>query len=737
MAIHPCILRLVIPSPLRRYFDYLPPTGIPYQQLQPGIRLQVPFGRRTVVGILVAVVSQSQVAPHKLRQAQRCLDKAPIIPTSLLQLLTWATEYYHHPPGEVFFTALPQLLRQGKPTDPPLYRRWLLDVKGEANDLATLARAPRQRQLVELLRDHPEGLTSSQIKEKLNTYQSSLRSLIAKGWVHSREELAYKSKGLVAQYPRYQPNAAQKEAIAAILAAQQQFQPFLLEGVTGSGKTEIYLRVIEKIIARNQQALVLIPEIGLTSQIVERFRRHLQVPIAILHSALSDRERLAAWLAAFKEKAAVVIGTRSAIWTPCQNLGIIIIDEEHDPSFKQQEGFRYHARDLAIVRARQAKIPIVLGSATPSLESLDNVKRQRYRLLRLSQRTGAAQTPRIHLVDVRSHPLKAGISPFMLAALEHHLGQGNQALLFLNRRGFAPTLICHECGFAVPCHRCDSYMTIHQHSHRLRCHHCGAEHSFPSCCLQCGNPLLRPRGLGTEQVEAELKTLFPHIEIARVDRDTTRRVGALDKMLNDIRRGRYRLLIGTQMLAKGHHYPNITLVGVLDADQGLFGSDFRAGERMAQLILQVMGRAGRGDKPGEVLIQTHHPEHFLLRTLISHGYRHVAEILLEERHQTGFPPHGYLALLRARSVSALFPTVFLKEAQNRAMALNPQGVTLLGPAPAPMERRAGHYRAQLLLQGSSRAHLQQLLTAWVPELERLKTARKVRWSLDVDPVDLT
>jgi primosomal protein N' (replication factor Y) len=455
-----------------------------------------------------------------------------------------------------------------------------------------------------------------------------------------------------------------------------------------------------------------------------------------LHSALSDRERLTAWLAAYEGRSAVIIGTRSAIWTPLQRLGIIIIDEEHDPSFKQQEGFRYHARDLAIVRARQAKIPVVLGSATPSLESLDNVKRQRYRLLQLSQRAGTAQTPRIQLVNVRSRPLETGISPSLLAALGHHLEQGNQALLFLNRRGFAPTLICHECGFVVPCRRCDAYMTVHQRSYRLRCHHCGAEHPLPVCCLECGNPLLHPRGLGTEQVEAGLKVFFPDIEIARVDRDTTRRAGTLDKILDGVQNGKYRLLIGTQMLAKGHHYPNITLVGVLDADQGLFSSDFRAGERMAQLILQVMGRAGRGDKPGEVLIQTHHPEHPLLRTLVNHGYRHVAEILLEERRQTGLPPHGYLALLRARSVSAASPTVFLEGARNMAVALNPQGVTLLGPAPAPMERRAGHYRAQLLLQGISRAHLQRLLTLWVPKLEHLKAARKVQWSLDVDPVDL-
>jgi primosomal protein N' (replication factor Y) len=589
---------------------------------------------------------------------------------------------------------------------------------------------------VELLRCHSEGLTSSQIKEKMGACQSSLRSLIAKGWAYSKEELACESKEPLKGYLRHQLNVAQKTAATTILAAQQQFQPFLLEGVTGSGKTEVYLQVIEEVIAKNQQALVLVPEIGLTPQIVERFRHHLQEPIAVLHSALNDRERLAAWLAAYEGKAAVIIGTRSAIWTPFRHLGIIIIDEEHDPSFKQQEGFRYHARDLAIVRARQAKIPVVLGSATPSLESLDNVKRRRYRLLRLSQRAGTAQTPRVQLIDVRSRPLEAGISPSMLAALGNHLGQGNQALLFLNRRGFAPTLICHECGFVVPCRRCDAYMTVHQRNCRLRCHHCGAEHSLPTYCLECGNPLLHSRGLGTEQVEAGLKIFFPDIQIARVDRDTTHRVGTLDKILDGIRSGKYRLLIGTQMLAKGHHYPNITLVGVLDADQGLFGSDFRAGERMAQLILQVMGRAGRGDKPGEVLIQTHHPKHPLLRTLVNHGYRHVAEILLEERYQTGLPPHGYLALLRARSVSATYPTVFLEGARDMAVALNPQGVILLGPAPAPMERRAGHYRAQLLLQGISRAHLQRLLTAWVPKLEHLKTARKVQWSLDVDPIDL-
>ncbi|ADJ27017.1 primosomal protein N' [Nitrosococcus watsonii] len=732
----PPILRLAIPSPLRRYFDYLPPANTPYQRLQPGIRLQVPFGRRTVIGILVTITSQSEIETSKLRRAQYCLDKTPIVPNSLLQLLTWAASYYHHSPGEVFFSALPQLLRQGKPAVHPTYRRWLLSSKGCATDAAILSRAPRQQQLVELLRYHPEGLTSSQVRVQLGSYQSSLRSLIAKGWVYSREKPIYKSFPPPKEHLKHPLNSAQKTAVTAVLKAQKKFQPFLLEGVTGSGKTEVYLRAIEEIIAKNRQALVLIPEIGLTPQIVERFYHYLQTPITVLHSALSDRERLAAWLAAYEGKTPVVIGTRSAVWAPLPQLGIIIIDEEHDSSFKQQEGFHYHARDLAIMRAYQTKIPIVLGSATPSLESLDNVKRQRYHLLQLLQRAGVAQTPRIQLLDVRSRPLESGLSAPLLAALRYHLGQGNQALLFLNRRGFAPTLICHECGFAVPCHRCDAYMTVYQYTSRLRCHHCGAECPPPTSCPQCGNLLLRPRGLGTEQIEAGLKRFFPEIEIARVDRDTTRRAGTLNKILDGIHNGKYRLLVGTQMLAKGHHYPNITLAGILDADQGLFGSDFRAGEYMSQLILQVIGRTGRGNKPGEVLIQTHHPEHPLLRALVSHGYPHVAEILLEERRQIGFPPYGYLALLRARAVSPESPMKFLEIARSMATALNSHGVTLLGPVPAPMERRVGRYRAQLLLQGSARAPLQRLLTAWVPALERLQAARRVRWSLDVDPVDL-
>lgn len=736
MATEPCILRLAISSPLRRYFDYLPPAEAFCHPPQPGIRLQVPFGRRTLVGILVAVVSHSEITADKLRRAHAYLDRTPIIPASLLRLLTWASQYYHHPPGEVFFTALPQLLRQGKPARPPVYQRWFLSTEADVGDLAMLSRAPRQRQLVEILRHHPEGLTSAQIKEQLGASQSTLRSLINKGWVVSQEEPFFTDKAEQQNCPRHLLNADQEATITAILAAKQKFQPFLLEGVTGSGKTEVYLRVIEEAVAKRQQALVLIPEIGLTPQIVERFRHHLQCPIAILHSALSDRERLAAWLAAYAGQAAVVIGTRSAIWTPLQRLGVIIIDEEHDPSFKQQEGFRYHARDLAIMRARQANIPVVLGSATPSLESFDNVRRQRYQLLQLSQRAGAAQTPRTQLIDVRIHPLEAGISAPLLIALRDHLAQGNQVLLFLNRRGFAPTLMCHQCGFVAPCHRCDAHMTVHQYSLRLRCHHCGAERTLPAYCPKCRNPHLYTQGLGTEQVEAGLKAHFPAIEIARIDRDTTRRAGALDEMLNGIRSGKYRLLVGTQMLAKGHHYPNITLVGILNADQGLFGSDFRAGEHMAQLILQVIGRAGRGDRPGEVLIQTRHPEHPLLRTLVDHGYRHAAEILLEERQQTKLPPHGYLALLRATAVSPDFPMAFLETARKAATALSPRGVSLLGPAPALMERRAGRYRAQLLLQGSSRSYLQRLLARWVPQLEHLKTARKVRWSLDVDPIDL-
>jgi primosomal protein N' (replication factor Y) len=728
------ILRIAVPSPLRRLFDYLPPDD--GTTPTPGQRYLIPFGRGRTVGILVEVSDHSDFPREKLKSALRQLDQIALLDTGLMTLLRWACDYYHHPPGEVFQAALPVLLRQERAAHEKGVAYWCLSAAGAALDLTTLSRAPRQQTLLTLLHGvEPPGITASAIDQHQEKWQPVMRTLIEKGWV-VRQELALSiiESGSVADTipPLI---ASQQQAIEAI-SSDRSFQVSLLDGVTGSGKTEVYLQAIARVLAQGRQTLVLIPEIGLTPQLVDRFSRRFAVPIALLHSGLSDGERLSAWQLAAKGEAQIIIGTRSAIFTPMLRPGLIIIDEEHDASFKQQDGFRYSARDVAVVRARQLDIPVVLGSATPSLESLHNALQGRYRHLLLPERAGNAIHPTMRLLDVRQQPMEEGISLHLQQAMRHHLEQGGQVMLFLNRRGYSPVLMCHDCGWHSQCPRCDANMTVYAGQQRMRCHHCASERPLPSQCPDCGSADLRPIGQGTERIEQHLQALFPEREVIRIDRDTTRRKGSMDKLLEKIHSESGQILIGTQMLAKGHHFPNVTLVGILDADQGLFSVDFRAAERMAQLIVQVAGRAGRAEKSGEVLIQTHVPDHPLLKLLVEKDYAHFARATLKERREAELPPFSHFALLRSDAVDKQAPMIFLEAARHCAEQLGHEGVWLLGPIPAPMERRAGRSRAQLLLQASSRAALHNLLNHWAGALEGIKEGRKVRWSLDVDPVEL-
>ncbi|MDQ1362917.1 MAG: hypothetical protein QG652_777, partial [Pseudomonadota bacterium] len=522
-------------------------------------------------------------------------------------------------------------------------------------------------------------------------------------------------------------------AVSCVTAALNQFQTFLLHGITGSGKTEVYLALTEAALAQGRQVLILVPEISLTPQLTRRFRRRLSVPIAALHSGMNDRQRQCAWGMAANAEARVVIGTRSALFTPMPNLGLIMIDEEHDGSLKQQEGFRYHARDLALVRAKHAAIPVLLGSATPSLESLYNTERGQYQLLQLKQRAALAKPPKVQVLDVRRRPLQDGLSDLLLQHIRSHLNQQGQVLLFLNRRGYAPLLMCHECGWTTDCPRCDAHMTLHQHSRRLHCHHCGHETPAPVNCPQCGHTELWLPGAGTERIEEALAKHFPDATLVRIDRDTTRRKGSLDDKLEQARSGAGHILIGTQMLAKGHDFPNVSLVGILDADQGLFSTDFRGTEHLAQLIIQVAGRAGRAERAGEVFIQTHQPDHPLLTTLLHQGNTGFARAALEERRVSDLPPFSHLAILRADANRVDDVSDFLRQAKT---LLNSNKLEIFGPLPAPMARRAGRQRMQLVLQASERRALHTQLHNWVRTLADMKSARKVRWSLDVDPVDL-
>jgi primosomal protein N' (replication factor Y) len=722
------ILRVAVPSPLRRLFDYLAPAGA---APRPGMRVRLPFGKRETVGVVVEVAAESDLEPERLKPATALMDTVPLLDERLMALLTWATDYYHHAPGEVFATALPVALRQGEPAEVRPLRRYRL---AAPLDGAILARAPRQQAVAALLAAHPEGIEGSALNDLMEEWRAPMEALVKKGAVTVEERLPLPAP-VAEPAPAPELNPAQRAAVEAVTAAAGRFAPFLLDGVTGSGKTEVYLHTIASVVARGEQALVLVPEIGLTPQLVERFRQRFAVPVAVLHSGLADGERLAAWLAARDGVAPILIGTRSAIFTPFAKLGLIVVDEEHDASFKQQEGFRYSARDVAVMRAHQTGIPVVLGSATPSLETLHNALEGRYGHLSLPERAGTAAHPVVRLVDLRALYLEDGLSPTLLRAMEEHLARQGQVLLFLNRRGYAPVLLCHECGHLGECRRCDARLTLHAGDRRLRCHHCGAEQPVPAQCPACGSPDLRAVGRGTERIEEALQARFG-AGVVRIDRDATRRKGSLESKLDQIRAGEARILVGTQMLAKGHDFPNVTLVGIVDADGGLFSADFRATERMAQLIVQVAGRAGRAERRGEVLIQTWHPDHPLLQRLTAHDYAGVAAAALAERAAAGFPPFTFLALLRAEAATAEGAHAFLEAARVAAEGLAAPGVELWGPVAAPMERRAGRYRAQLLVQAKRRTDLHRLLTPWAPLLEQLREGRRARWSLDVDPAEL-
>ncbi len=726
------VARVAVPSPLPQLFDYrLPDDGA----VVPGMRVRVPFGSSVRIGIVVDCADSASVENHRLKPIDAILDAQPVLPREALEFALWAGRYYHHPPGEVLATALPVLLRQGADAVPDQDEAFALTAAGGAVELTALARrAPRQAELLNRLRQ-AGGLLTADALRAIDGGRATARTLLDKGWLRLESRPAYGFVPTAEPAPPPELNPAQAAARDAVRATTG-FGCHLLDGVTGSGKTEVYLELVADTVAAGRQALVLVPEIGLTPQLLQRFSRRFQVPMVAFHSGLTDRERLNAWLAARDGQAAIVIGTRSAIFTPLARPGLIVVDEEHDLSFKQQDGFRYNARDLAVARGSRLGIPVVLGSATPSLETLYNVERRGYSHLRLPQRAGGAQMPRTQILDIRGKPLYGGLSEALLARMREHLDQGGQVLAFLNRRGFAPALFCHACAWVGTCSRCDARLTLHQRERRLRRHPCGHERPPPPAGPSCRSSELRALGQGTERLEQELQARFPDHGLVRIDRDSTRRKGAMEKLLASAHSGEGRILIGTQMLAKGHHLPDVTLVAIVDADQGLFGTDFRATERLAQQIVQVAGRAGRAERPGEVVIQTHHPDHPLLHTLLRDGYAALARELLDERRQLALPPYASLALLRAEATAAEAPLAFLEEARQQAAALALPGVELLGPIPAPMERRAGRYRAHLLLQAARRPSLQQLLERWVPKLGSLKSGRRVRWSLDVDPMEM-
>ncbi len=731
----PAILRVALDTPLRRLFDYLPPPDAQYPP-DVGTRVRVPFGRQRLTGVVHSHTDRSEVPSAKLKAALAVIDPAPVLDARLLELIDWAAQYYHHPVGEVIATALPKLARDGAASQ-ALTEFWYATDAGRAALAANeLARAPRQRELLARVCECT-GASVPMLSGLQADWRTAMRALVARGFVYSAETAETAPPDDVTDVIRNHGPALvaeQAAAVAAIDAAHHQFAAFLLYGITGSGKTEVYLHAVEHALRRGRRALVLVPEIGLTPQLVGRFRDRFHAPVALLHSALTDTERLGAWRQCVSGEARIVLGTRSAVFAPVTDLGVLIVDEEHDASFKQHESaFRYSARDLALVRAQRAGVPIVLGSATPSLETLQNVAVGKFQRLSLPRRAGQALPPRAALIDLREHAVRSGLATPAVEAMQRHLADDGQVLVYINRRGYSPTLACSACGWIAPCRDCDARLTVHLAAARLRCHHCGADAPLPAHCPQCGYPV-KHVGQGTERVEETLGTLFPGVSIARLDRDVVRKRGDMEEVVSRIASGAARILVGTQMVTKGHDFPSVTLVIVLNADQGLFSTDFRAPERVAQTIIQVAGRAGRAVKPGEVLIQTEYPDHPLLGSLLRDGYEGFARAALTERAAAGWPPFAHVVCLRA-SAPELEPAVeFLAAA--RALARTPRGVKLLGPATAAMARRAARYHAQLLLEARERAPLHRLLGEWLPRVESLKTPKGVRWSLDIDPLEL-
>ncbi len=719
------IAHVALPVPLYQLFDYK--LTIPAEI---GMRVRVPFGKREMIGIIVKIDQQTTFDIENLKSITTIIDTKTPFPQPIWQLLNWATSYYHFPIGEVMFHAMPVLLRQGRQAIKDDIKQWQLTPQGKQIDLDQLSRTPRQKLLLSSLRNN--GLNESEFSP--NIFQELQKKQLIE-LVHCQRDKICWQTNYSTNPTSIQLNDEQSNAIVTINKQNKQFGVFLLDGITGSGKTEVYLNIIADVLSQGKQALVLVPEIGLTPQTIKRFKQRFNAPIDILHSGLTDKERLDVWLRSKEGENAIVVGTRSSLFTPFKDLGIIIIDEEHDNSYKQQEGWRYNARDLAIIRAKIENIPIILGSATPSLETINNAQTNKYQQLKLTQRAGSANLAKQSILDIRGMVLASGLSQPLIEQIKAHLNNNNQVMLFLNRRGFAPLIICHDCGWIAECPRCDRPYTFHKKQNKLICHYCDTPREVPKQCPKCGSTQLLPIGFGTEQLEKQLNILFPNVKVTRIDRDTITKRDALNNYLNDIHKGGAHILVGTQILAKGHHFPDVTLVGIVDVDGALFSSDFRATEKFAQIYTQVSGRAGRETKAGEVILQTYHPEHPLLNILLNEGYQAFAKQTLIERQQTLLPPFSYQVLIRAADRNNLQAPTFLQRIHDWLHSNYDHNLWQLGPMLASQPKKAGYNRWQLLLQHTNRQLLQQILDDLLTVIEQWSDSSKVKWSIDVDPID--
>ena len=719
------IAHVALPVPLHQLYDYQ--LTMPAQI---GMRVKVPFGYRDAIGIIVSIDKHTDVDISHLKSIKSIVDETPVFNESIWQLLNWAASYYHYPIGEVLFHALPILLRQGRAASKDEIKRWQLTELGNEFNIDSMPRATKQKQLLLALKNNTLQETDFNSAVYLALQKKQLIEQVRCLPESNEWQTCYTTNTTSIEL-----NAQQSNAIQSVNEQLNSFNVFLLEGVTGSGKTEVYLNILSSVLSIGKQALVLVPEISLTPQTIARFKQRFNAPIDILHSGLSAKERLRVWLRSRNGENAIVVGTRSSLFTPFKDLGIIIIDEEHDSSYKQQEGWRYHARDLAIIRAKIENVPILLGSATPSLETLKNAFYHKYQLLQLTERAGNATLAKQSILDIRGLTLEAGLSKPLIEQIQKHLTNNNQVMLFLNRRGFSPLLICHDCGWIAECPRCDRPYTYHHKQHKLSCHHCDTPRAVPQQCPKCGSTHLVPIGFGTEKLEKKLEVLFPNIKISRIDRDTVSKKDALNNYLHDIHQGGAHILVGTQILAKGHHFPDVTLVGIIDVDGALFSSDFRATERFAQIYTQVSGRAGREKKAGEVILQTYHPDHPLLNILLNEGYQKFASVTLQERQITQLPPFSYQVLIRAADRNNRYAPIFLQKIHDWLKVNCDSGLWQLGPMPANQAKKADYHRWQLLLQHNNRTLLQQILDELLIIILNWNESSRVRWNIDVDPVE--
>lgn len=725
------ISKVALDVPLDRLFDYLD-GGF---SVKVGQRVVVPFGRRNVVGVVIEKSDSSEFALEKLKTIIQVFDDELPIDPSTFSLLKFCADYYQYPFGQALLASLPTRLRQTEPAVSRKQYLYSLTPEGMGADPDLIpARQSVQRKVFAALQQ--STLSESALKEISASWRQAIEAFRVQGWVHAEQVLAG-FKSAIEAAPPPPLNDEQQVAVNAVTEAANTFKPFLLHGITGSGKTEVYMQILQQALADNNgQALVLVPEINLTPQLEARFRNRLpHLPLVSLHSNLGESERLQNWRLAQSGQARIIIGTRLAVFTPIPNLKIVMVDEEHDGSYKQQDSMRYHARDVAMVRAQRSKVPIVMGSATPALETWHNAQSGKYTLLSLHSRAVAQSAlPNIRCIDTTKQESNNGLTQVLVHAMRERLAKGEQSLLFINRRGYSPVLLCSACHWIAPCMRCSSRLVVHLKQGRLRCHHCGHEQKIVRQCPSCGNADLHPTGHGTQRLEETLKALFPTARIQRVDRDSTSRKEALNDILTAVHDNEIDILIGTQMLAKGHDFPNLTLVGVIDTDSALFSPDFRAAERLFAQLMQVSGRAGRAEKPGEVLIQTAFPSHHLFNALRTQDYPAYAQTLLQEREMAQFPPYCYLALIKAESTQYREVEQFLNFAFELARQLSDQVLTY-DPMRAQMEKLKGMERGHILMQATQRGALQKLLAALTPQLRASKLAAKVRWNIDVDPME--